>query len=128
MLAKTNNKLLFYEDIDRIIDYIVLKKASTNMFITISVKELTKIMAEKYGLKYSFNGIKMLVGKKLAEFEKQGLLTLLRESPYKKYKVTSRFFEVRFGFKYRVLRSKPMFYLSPVEITYLMLKQVEGEK
>ena len=117
------------EEIDYAIDYVVVKKClrSNSVLITVSVYDVSKILAEKHGLNYRDKGLRTLVGRRLSYLEKKGLLEFLRESPYRRYKVTSRFFEVRFGFKYRALRSKPRFYLSPVEITYLMLAEMEGK-
>jgi len=127
MMAKL--PIVSKEEIDYAIDYVVVKKClrSNSVLITISVYDVSKILAEKHGLNYKDKGLRTLVGRRLSYLEKKGLLKLLRESPYRRYKVTSRFFEVRFGFKYSVLRSKPRFYLSPVEITYLMLAEMEGK-
>ena len=117
------------EEIDYAIDYVVVKKClrSNSVLITISIHDVSKVLAERHGLNHRDKGLRTLVGRRLSYLEKKGLLKLLRESPYRRYKVTSRFFEVRFGFKYSVLRSKPRFYLSPVEITYLMLAEMEGK-
>ena len=127
---QTQLSIFSKEEIDQAIDYVVVKKClrSNGVLITVSVNDVSRVLAEKHGLNYKDIGLRTLVGKRLSYLAKKGLLKLLRESPCRKYKVTSRFFEVRFRFKYRALRSKPMFYLTPVELTYLMLKQVEGEK
>ena len=129
-MAKPRLPVVSKEEIDYAIDYVVVKKClrSNSVLITISIHDVSKVLAEKHGLNYKDKGLRTLVGRRLSYLEKKGLLEFLRESPCRRYKVTSRFFEVRFGFKYRALRSKPMFYLTPVELTYLMLKQVEGEK
>jgi len=131
MVAKPQAQFPIFskEEIDQAIDYVVVKKClrSNSVAVMVSVNDVSKVLAEKHGLNHRDKGLRTLVGKRLSNLAKKGLLKLLRESPCRKYKVTSRFFEVRFGFKYSALRSKPMFYLSPVEITYIMLKQVEGE-
>jgi len=131
MMAKPQTQLSIFskEEIDQAIDYVVVKKClrANGVLITVSVNDVSKVLAEKHGLNYKDIGLRTLVGKRLSYLAKKGLLKLLRESPYRRYKVTSRFFEVRFGFKYSVLRSKPRFYLSPVEITYLMLAEMEGK-
>ena len=131
MASQTQFSIFSIREIDQAINYVVVKKClrSNGVLITVSVNDVSRVLAEKHGFNPKDIGLRTHVGRRLSYLEKRGLLKLLRESPCRKYKVTSRFFEVRFGFKYSVLRSKPMFYLSPVELTYIMLKQFEeGEK
>ena len=129
MASQTQFSIFSIREIDQAINYVVVKKClrSNGVLITVSVNDVSRVLAEKHGFNPKDIGLRTHVGRRLSYLEKRGLLKLLRESPCRKYKVTSRFFEIRFGFKYSALRSKPMFYLSPVEITYIMLKQVEGE-
>lgn len=132
-MAKPQTHLTFFskeidEEIDRAINYIVVKKClrPSSVTVTVSVHDVARVLAEKHMLNSWNIGLRAQIGRRLSYFARKGLLKLIRESPYRKYKVTSKFFEAKFGFKYSTLKSKPLIYLSPVEITYLMLKEVEG--
>ena len=123
MMAKPQLQINLFLDPEELLRRIVVWKLQRGcVAVSLSTKDVRRFLG------FSSHGLETKVGVVLSKWESEGLVYCVRKRRPKAFMITSRLLEHLFGFDYASLRDKPVFYLSRLEIAYLTLKQIEGEK
>jgi len=125
-MALKTNLLSFFKDRRELAKEVLIKlllwkiRKARGTVVTISPKDIRTI------LRINDHALETELGKLLASYAREGKVELIRASKPRRYVVKSELLEELFGLNYEVIRNKPRFTLTPLEIFYSMLKLYEA--
>lgn len=126
MALKTKPLFSFFKDRRELAKEVLIKLLlwkiirARGTVVTISPRDVKTI------LRINNHSLETELGKLMAKYAREGKVELVRSSKPRRYIVKSELLEELFGLNYEVIRNKPRFTLTPLEIFYSMLKLYEA--